>query len=77
MEYYDIVQNPRKENGDLGDLKCDWCGKTSGVYAKIRLQHNEPDRKIVIGSVVCKGCLFKCIDDINEGIKLWFNKNKK
>lgn len=52
-----IVKNPRKENGDLGELKCDYCGKHTGAY-------------VILGVYlkICKGCLEDGIDKINEAI---------
>ena len=51
------VKNPRKENGDLGDLKCSLCKCISGGY-------------VVMGGVIriCKGCLQNGIDEINKTI---------
>ncbi len=51
------VKNPRKENGDLGDLKCDWCGCQTGAYVLIH-----------VFTRVCKGCLIDGIDEINKTI---------
>jgi len=50
------IVNPRKENNDLGDLKCSFCGCQTSAY--IALDKNQ----------ICKGCLFKLIDKIDKTI---------
>lgn len=51
------VKNPRKPNGDLGDLKCDFCGCQSGAYVMVH-----------VFTRVCKGCLLDGEKAINETI---------
>ncbi|GAG86745.1 unnamed protein product [marine sediment metagenome] len=54
------VKNPRKENGDLGDIKCDFCSCQSGAYALIDCINHSP--------MICKGCLEDGIGEINKTI---------
>jgi hypothetical protein len=51
------VKNPRKPNGDLGDLKCDFCGCQSGAYLLIYAINR-----------ICKGCLLDGEKAINKAI---------
>lgn len=54
---WQTVKNPRKENGDLGDIKCDLCHCKSGAY-------------ILISGIsrICMGCLEDGIEDIKNTI---------
>jgi hypothetical protein len=52
--------NPRKSNGDLGDLECDICKEKSGVYITLMFS-TFPTR-------ICGHCLQSWIDKINEKI---------
>lgn len=54
---WETVKNPRKLNGDLGHLKCDWCGCQSGAYVKFSF-----------GKLICRGCMDDGIKAINKAI---------
>jgi len=50
------IKNPRKKNGDMGDLECNCCGCHTGTY-------------VTIGHVrICKGCLDDGVKSINKVI---------
>lgn len=51
------IKNPRKENGDLGDLHCTLCKKVSGAYIVL-------DIDMFVG----RCCLEKAIEAINKEI---------
>jgi hypothetical protein len=55
MEWKTII-NPREKNGDLGKLKCDYCGCQTGAYVILNM------------SRMCKGCLIDGINAINKTI---------
>ena len=50
------INNPRKENGDFGDISCDICKNYSSAYISLD------------GLVICGGCLDRWIDLINKTI---------
>jgi len=54
---FEIIENPRKPNGDIGDLKCDFCECQTSAYVKL-----------TTGSKICKGCLYDTINEINKVI---------
>lgn len=54
------VKNPRKENGDLGDIGCDVCGAHTGAYVKLIHLNNFV--------TVCKGCLLDWVAVIDKTI---------
>lgn len=54
------IKNPRKKNGDLGDLKCDYCGCQTGAYLLMDCFNQSP--------MICKGCLLDGVDEINKTI---------
>lgn len=60
------VKNPRKENGDLGDLECSFCKCQTGGY-------------VVMGALIriCKGCLYDGINSIDKTILSCLPKNYK
>lgn len=51
------IKNPRKENGDLGDLHCTLCKANSGAYIVLDLD-----------MFICKGCLDDAIKAIDKEI---------
>jgi len=55
-----ILDNPRKENNDIGDYKCDVCGKKSSIYLKIIINRNT--------AFFCKGCLLDGVSMIDKAI---------
>jgi len=57
---FEILDNPRKENNDLGNYKCDICGKKSSVYLKITIYRHT--------AYFCKGCLLDGISMIDKAI---------
>lgn len=70
-----IVRNPRKPNGDLGDLDCSVCKGKSGAYLLLtEVELDEPCN--TIGDLmyptpiffVCRKCLESWVDAINEEI---------
>ncbi len=58
------VPNPRKPDGDLGDLQCAFCKSKSGAYAIIKYENMD----LKASRYICKGCLSKMINLIDEGI---------
>lgn len=52
----ELINNPRKENGDFGDLCCGICGKYSGAYIKLSRY------------IICGGCLDLWKNLINKTI---------
>lgn len=52
-----VVNNPRKENGDFGDVCCDMCGSYTGAYVRLLS---------VTIRTICKGCLIKWISLIDN-----------
>lgn len=60
MDKWLTIKNPRKENGDLGDVKCDYCGKQSGAYALMECFDSSP--------IICKGCLLDAVKEIDKTI---------
>lgn len=65
IEFSD-VSNPRHGNGWKYDLKCSKCGVVSNAYIKVGLVYNKC--LIVHPLILCKGCLLKGVDLINETI---------
>ena len=63
---FEILDNPRKENGDLGDYKCDICGEKSSTYVKIIINRNT--------AFFCKGCLLNSVSMIDKAILDKLNK---
>jgi len=63
----ETVNNPRKKNGDFGDIYCDVCGNNSSAYIKLStsMPHRPYEAHVTI---VCKGCLFKWDRLINKTI---------
>lgn len=64
-----VIKNPRKPNGDLGDVICDFCEVSTGAYLVL------PN----YGGLICKSCLLKGIDFINKIIltdnkRIWFDE---
>jgi len=55
-----ILDNPRKENNDLGDYKCDMCGEKSSEYLKITIYKHT--------ARFCKGCLLNGVSMIDKAI---------
>lgn len=53
------INNPRKENGDFGPIKCQVCENYSSAYVELK------DNTYTI---VCKGCLLNWVDLINKTI---------
>jgi hypothetical protein len=51
------IRNPRKENGDLGDLECSLCECQTGAYVEL-------DDELYI----CKGCLLDAVAEIDKAI---------
>ena len=52
-----IILNPRKENGELGDMNCTECGcKSSAYYYSPFYQR------------ICKGCVLKIVKEIDKAI---------
>lgn len=61
------INNPRKPNGDFGDVSCDVCGCYTSAYVDLRT--SIPHRLYEIHStVVCKGCLLEWIALIDHTI---------
>jgi hypothetical protein len=54
---FEIIKNPRKENGDLGDIQCSFCGCHTSVY--LFINH---------GQTICIGCLDGHIDQMKKSI---------
>lgn len=48
---FEIIKNPRKENGDLGDIQCSFCKCHTSVYMFINN-----------GQTICIGCLGSHVD---------------
>ena len=65
---WDTISNPRKSNGDLGDLECDICECQTGAYIFFDGYH------------ICKGCLLKGVKAIDDtilgGLTYFSDKNK-
>lgn len=60
-------KNPRKNNGDLGNISCDKCGCSSGAYIELMTSvYHRPYE--AHKTVVCKGCLLDWADLINKTI---------
>lgn len=51
------IKNPRKPNGDLGDLRCSWCGCQTGAYIAMDINNR-----------ICKECLEDMVKEINKTI---------
>lgn len=63
----ETIKNPRKVNGDFGDVSCDVCGCYSGAYAALQTSvYHRPYE--IHRTVVCKGCLLGWTDRINKTI---------
>lgn len=61
------INNPRKDNGDFGDVSCDNCGSYSSAY--VSLSTAMPHRTYEIHrTVVCKGCLLRWVAQIDKTI---------
>jgi len=60
----DIIDNPRKPNGDMGASSCHLCGSRSSALVRIIMAHYEGPPQIVL----CKGCLDQMDKLINFGI---------
>jgi hypothetical protein len=58
------VLNPRKSNGGLGDLQCAFCKGNSSAYAVIKYENMD----LKASRYICKSCLLKMVNLINEGI---------
>lgn len=50
------VNNPRRENGDFGDINCDICKAYSSAYISLN------------GLIICGGCLTSWLDLIHKTI---------
>ena len=63
----ETINNPRKSNGDFGDICCDLCGGYSGAYVALQtvLYHRPHEAH---RTVVCKGCVLGWTDLINKTI---------
>ena len=61
------ISNPRKPNGDFGDVCCDVCGSYSGAYVSLQTSvfHRPYEAH---KTVVCKGCLINWEGLINKTI---------
>jgi len=57
---FGILDNPRKDNNDLGDYKCDMCGEKSSKYLKITIYKHT--------ARFCKGCLLNGVSMIDRSI---------
>jgi len=59
------INNPRKKNGDFGDVSCDVCGTFSGALVALStvMLHRPYEMH---RTVVCKGCLLKWVTLINK-----------
>lgn len=57
MKDIKIIANPRKENGDLGDMTCTECGCKSSVYYYSPFYQR-----------ICKGCILEIVKKIDESI---------
>lgn len=63
----EAINNPRKPNGDFGDVSCDVCGIYSSAY--VALSTSVVHRAYEVHkTVVCKGCLLDWVDLINKTI---------
>jgi len=63
----ELLNNPRKENGDFGDGSCDVCCNYSSAY--VALQTSVFHRSYEAHrTVVCKSCLLKWVSEIDETI---------
>ena len=52
-----VILNPRKENGDIGDLECHYCQKKTSAYIHSPFYER-----------ICKGCLLKMVKMIDDSI---------
>lgn len=63
----ETIKNPRKVNGDFGDVSCDVCGCYSGAYVALQTSvYHRPHE--AHRTVVCKGCLLDWTGLINKTI---------
>ncbi len=63
----ETINNPRKSNGDFGDVSCDVCGNFSSAYVALSTAVFHRPYEIH-KTVVCKGCLYKWDSLINKTI---------
>lgn len=73
----EVISNPRKPDGGLGNLTCNVCGNSSGSYVSIFKRYilgmdAEVDFEGTDGyaseGIVCKGCLLEWVDRINKNL---------
>lgn len=62
--HFELLNNPRGENGEMGPLKCDVCSKKSTYYLDI-IDELSFEESILW---ICKSCLTKGIKFIDESI---------
>lgn len=61
------ISNPRKGDGwQCNDIKCDKCGTITNAYVSIIITADY--WKILHSIVLCKGCLLKGVDLIDETV---------
>ena len=59
------INNPRKPNGDFGDIKCGYCDSYVSAYIElISFNSNKMQDSSLI--ILCKSCLLDWVDQINE-----------
>jgi len=73
----EVISNPRKSDGGLGELVCNVCGSRTGSYVNIFKKYIiDKDSYVYFEGAdgystegtVCKGCLLKWVEMIDKNL---------
>ena len=64
--YTYVINTPRKENGDLSDEVCDYCGNAGSVLLGVDTYISEDDYYVDVQ--ICKTCLLNGVDRLDKAM---------